>query len=120
MNTELEKIDEIRRRFRVSYEDAQAALTSASGDLVGALAVVEKDHADRVDLLALGAEMADEVQKLIGGKPIKKLRVKYGNRLVTESPVALKAAAALAVGLAAVFISKLVIEIERGEEEVVV
>jgi len=119
MDSELEKIDIIRSRFRLSYEDARKALNAASGDVVTALVAIEKDPppADRADLVALGAEMADEVQRLVAGGPIKKLRLKYGNRLLTETPVALTAAAALAVGLAAVLISKLVIEVDKGEEE---
>ena len=117
MNKELEKIDIIRNRFKVSYEDARKALSDTSGDVIGALAALEKTHGSSMDLLALGAEVADEVQKLIGGGPIRRLRVKYGNRLLTETPVALTAVAALAVGLSAILISKLIIEVDRGEEE---
>ena len=119
MNNELEKIDFLRSRFRVSYDEARKALANADGDVIGALAIVEKDNVQSVDLFALGAEVAEEVRKLIDGSPIRKLRVKYGNKLVTETPVALTALAALAVGVAAVLISKLVIEVERGEEEAI-
>ena len=117
MDSELEKIDTIRSRFKVGYEDARKALNAASGDVVKALAGMEKKHTGGVDILALGAEVADEVQKLTGGGPIRRLRVKYGNKLLTETPVVLTAAAALAVGIAAVLISRLVIEIDKGEEE---
>jgi len=117
MDSELEKIEFIRSKFRVSYEDARKALNNASGDIVGALAAIEKEHSDRTGLLVLGVEMADEMRKLANGGPIRRLRVKYGNKLVTETPVALTAAAALAVGFAAILISKLVIEVDKGEEE---
>jgi len=62
------------------------------------------------------AQAADEVKKLVAGGPFRKLRVKYGDRLIHETPVAFTAAVALAVGLAAVIITKLVVEVDRGEE----
>lgn len=118
MNNELEKIDVIRSRYKVSYEEARNVLSCAEGDLVSALVAIEKSpQSTGTDLLSLGAEMADEVQRLVGSGPISKLRVKYGSKLVAEMPVALTAAAALAVGVAAVLISRLIIEVERGEGE---
>ena len=115
MENELEKIDILRSRFRIGYEDARKALSDASGDVVVALATVEKGRSGRKDLLVLGAEIAAEVQKVISGGPIKKLRVKYGSKIIHESPVALTAAAAAAVALAALLITKLVIEVDKGD-----
>ena len=117
MDNELEKIDAIRSRMRVSYAEARKALDEASGDVVNALEKLESGQGRRTDLLALGVELADEVQKVVNGGPIRKLKVRYGERTVVETPVALTALAALAVGLAAVLISKLIIEVEKGEEE---
>jgi len=118
MDDELAKIDILRNRFKIGYKEARDVLNAASGDVIEALATLEKNQppADRADLLALGAEMADEVQRLTSNGPIKRLRVKYGNKLITETPVALTAAAALAVGVAAILISKLIIEVDKGEE----
>lgn len=115
MDSELEKIDIIRSRFKVGYEDARNALTNAQGDVIGALSSLENE--DRADLVALGVEMADEMQKLLAGGPIKKLRVKYGGKLLAEKSVALTAAAAVAVGVAAILISRLIIEVDRDEGE---
>lgn len=116
MEGELEKIDVLRSRYRIGYDEARCALNEASGDVVTALATIEGSRSGRLDLLALGAEIADEVQKVISGGPIKKLRIKYGNKLLHETPVAYTAAAAAAIGLAALLITKLVIEVEKGEE----
>lgn len=116
MDGELEKIDILRSRFRIGYDEARDALNGASGDVVTALATLDKNRGNRTDLLVLGAEIADEVQKIVSGGPIKKLRIKYGNKLLHETPVALTAAVAAAVGLAALLITRLVIEIEKGEE----
>lgn len=118
MDNELAQIDIIRRRFKVSYEEARDALNAASGDIVGALATLEKrlPQLDKPDMLALCAETADEVNKLVSGGPIRSLRIKYGNKLLKETPVALTAVAAVAVAVIAVLVSKLVIEVEKGEE----
>ena len=113
---ELEKIDILRSRFKIGYEDARKALAATSGDVVGALAAIERNGAGRKDLMALGVEIADEAKKLVAGGPFRKLRLKYGDRVIHETPVALTAAAALAVGLAAIVITKLVIEVDKGEQ----
>ncbi|MHB1001101.1 MAG: UBA domain-containing protein [Armatimonadota bacterium] len=118
MNNELEKIDIIRSRFKVTYDEARDALNAASGDLIHALAIIEKGESTGTDLLSIGAEIVDEVQNIISSGSIKKLRVKYGNRVLTEKPVVLKAAAAVAVAIAAILITKLVIEVDKDEEEV--
>ena len=117
MESELEKIDAIRSRFRVGYDEAAQALAATDGDVVKALVGFERRHGTRPDLLALGMELVDEAQRTAAGSPIKRLKIKYGDRTVTDSPVTLTAAAALAVGVAAVLISKLVIELVKDEEE---
>ena len=117
MNDQLDKIDIIRSRFKVTYEDAGNALAAADGDLITALAIVERCNQSDGDLIALGVEVVDEVHKLVGRGPIKRLRIKFGNRILTEKSVALTAAATLAVALTAVLITRLVIEVDRGEEE---
>lgn len=116
MDGELEKIDIPRSRFRIGYDEARDTLNGASGDVVTALATLGKNRGNRTDLLALGAEIASEVQKIVSGGPIKKLKIKYGNKLLHETPVAVTAAVAVAVGLAALLITRLVIEVEKGEE----
>lgn len=74
-------------------ENAVAAGTSNALDLV-------------IDLL-------EDVQKMIsGGKP-KRMKIKFGNRIIADMPVALTAAAAFAAGLAAILLTKLAIEVEH-------
>ncbi|MCL5104643.1 MAG: hypothetical protein M1133_11110 [Armatimonadetes bacterium] len=56
-------------------------------------------------------DVLEDIQGLASkGRP-KALRVKFGDKTVAEVPIALTAAAALGAGLAAVLLSKLVIEI---------
>jgi hypothetical protein len=79
---------------------------------VKALVTLEKS---RPDLLAIGIEVLDDVQKLMEAGAARSVRVKFGGRTVAEYPVALTAAAAFIVGVAAVLVSKCSIEIEREE-----
>lgn len=112
VQTELEKLDAIRSRMDVSYEEAREALNQADGDLVQALVNLEKGKGD---LLSVGIELLDDIQRLMESGTVNKVRIKFGGRTITEYPVALTAFAALAVGLAAVIISKATIEIEQEE-----
>lgn len=115
MCNELEKIDVLRDRFRITYEEAQDALSTAGGDVVQALVALEKKYPsdDKPDLLTLGAEVASEVQRLVSGGPVRRLKLRYGNKLLSDTPVTLSATLALLVGLAAVIINKLAIEVEK-------
>ncbi len=116
MESDLEKIDAIRARFKVGYAEAAQSLSSAEGDVVNALVSLEKKGGVQANLVAIGMEMVDEAQRIISGAPVKRLRIRYGDRTVTDTPIALTAAATLAIGVMAVLISKLVIQLERGEE----
>jgi hypothetical protein len=111
--TELEKLDAIRSRLCVSYEDAKRALDQTGGDVVAALAELEKSGHD---LFSLSAEILDDVQKLIGAASAKKLRIKFGGRLVKEIPLALTATTAFILGFAVVLVTKASLEIEREQQ----
>jgi len=88
-------------------------LDDAGGDVVTALTRLE---ANSYDLLSLSAEILDEAQKLIGAKAPKRLRVKFGGRMVKEFPLALTATAAFVLGMAAVLITKASLEIDREQD----
>jgi len=63
--------------------------------------------------LDLVIDLLEDVQKMIsGGKP-KRMKIKFGNRIIADMPVALTAAAAFAAGLAAILLTKLAIEVEH-------
>lgn len=66
-----------------------------------------------VDALDMAIEVLEDLQARISAGVPKAVRVKLGEKTVAEFPVALTAVAALAVGLTAVLISKLTIEIDH-------
>ena len=109
-NDDLEKLDAIRERLDVSYDEARKALVEADGDVVEALASLEKRQRD---IITMVAELMDEIGKLLESTPAKKVRLKLGRKVVAEIPVALTAAAGFLLGLAAVFITKAAVELEK-------
>ena len=112
---ELDKIDSIRNRMNVSYDAAHQALQKTNGDVISALAQLEQNQ--RPDLLQLASELFGQVESFLHGGTIRKLRLRYGDKVITEIPLAATAAAAVLVGAAAIFISKTQVEIERDESE---
>ena len=109
-NDDLEKLDTIRERLDVSYDEAKKALVEADGDVIEALASLEKRQRD---IITIVAELMDEIGKLLESTPARKVRLKLGHKVVAEIPVALTAAAGFLLGLAAVFITKAAVELEK-------
>jgi hypothetical protein len=99
--------------MHVGYEEARSALEASRGDVVAALARLEQTHPPRSDLLTVGGEIMDEVQRLLDRGVVRKIRVKLGRRTLKEIPVSLTALGALTVGLVAVLISLFAVELER-------
>ena len=118
MSVDLSQVDLVRERLHVSYDEARAALEQANGDVVAALAHLErsKQTSGASDLISVTADLLDEVQRLLDAGVIRRIRIKLGNRTLREIPVSLTAVGALAVGLLAVLVSRFVIELERDNE----
>jgi Domain of unknown function (DUF4342) len=120
MSVDLAKVDQIRERMRCTYGEARDALQDASGDVVTALANLEKKSAGGDDILALSSELVEDVQRLLELGPIRRLRVRIGEHVLREVPVAATAVGAIVLGLLAVLASRLTIDLIRdpiSEEE---
>jgi hypothetical protein len=65
------------------------------------------------DLLTVGADLLDEVERLLRAGAIRKIRVRLGNRTLKVIPVSLTAIGAVLIGLLAVLVTQFVIELER-------
>jgi hypothetical protein len=96
----------------VSYEEASTALNEAGGDVVAALTRLEQTRGPS-DLLTVGADLLDEVERLLRAGAIRKVRVRLGNRTLKEIPVSLTAVGAVLIGVIAVLVTRFVIELER-------
>jgi predicted NBD/HSP70 family sugar kinase len=112
VSVDLRKVDQVRERMGVSYEEASSALTEAGGDVVAALTHLEQTKSPS-DLLTVGADLLDEVERLLRAGAIRKIRVRLGNRTLKEIPVSLTAVGAVLIGVLAVLVTRFVIELER-------
>ncbi|MFW5979767.1 MAG: DUF4342 domain-containing protein [Halanaerobiales bacterium] len=89
----LEKIDLIKERFNVSYEEADIALEESDGDLVSALISLEnqkqeKDREDKTEYKVKGQELIEKIKELIKKGNIKKITVRNEQgETVLEIPV---------------------------------
>jgi hypothetical protein len=120
MPVELNQLDQVRERTRCSYEEARNALQEANGDVVNALVSLERRSAEGGDLTAIAAELVDDAQRLLDLGPIRKVRFRLGERVLREVPVSVTAVGAVAIGLVAVLLSRLRIDLIRdsySEEE---
>ena len=68
------------------------------------------------DALDVAVGLLEDIQKIVGKGRAKKLKVRLGDRIIAEMPLALTAVAAVATGLAAVLLTKLTIEIEHEDQ----
>ena len=113
-NLSLDQVDEIRARTNVSYEKAIEALKKADGDLLQALVLAERGKKESGEgVVSLVGELVDSLTDLAKEGETSKLRVKLGDRVVKEVPLAAGAAAGLILSLAAVLLTRCVIEVVR-------
>jgi hypothetical protein len=113
VSVDLSHVDLLRERMNVGYEEARAALEATHGDVVAALARLEQASLQRNDLMTVGTEIIDDVQRLLDAGIIRRVRVKLGNRTLREFPVSPTTLGAVAIGLLAVLITRLAIEVDR-------
>ncbi|NLZ43322.1 MAG: DUF4342 domain-containing protein [Clostridia bacterium] len=112
----LEKIEEIRRRFPVSYEKARQVLEETSGNLVEALILLEKRTKN-----GHSRELIEKLQKLWEEGNRSKIRVRKGNEVLVEVPVTAGVAGALLaphltlVGAVAALAAKYRIEVDKAD-----
>ena len=90
----LEKIDLIRNRLNVSYNEANEALENCDGDVVSALIELEEKEKDvnkdfeKEDIHVMGNELIDKIKDIIREGNVKKITVKNEDgESVLEIPV---------------------------------
>lgn len=90
--TELEKIDLLRERLGVNYDEAMNALNLAQGDVIKALADLErKTTASKEEWKERGREVWDDVQDKLGDFNRTRINLKRHDRtfLSVSAPVGL-------------------------------
>lgn len=91
-------------QIEASLADSAEATTKES---------ISASAARAADALDVVIDVLEDIQKVISSGRPKKLRIRFGDKVVAEIPIALTAALAVGAGLAAVMLSKLTIEIEH-------
>lgn len=120
----LDKIDLVRKRMNVNYEEAKMALDSVDWDVVEAIVKIEKDQQSRKEeFLVRGNELVEKVKELVKKGNITKIRVKQDDKVLVEVPVtagvvgAVLAPQLAVIGAVAALVSKCTVEIERANPE---
>lgn len=124
----LEKIDIIRQRFGVSYEEAKSALEENDGDLVNTLIQMERNKKGFSESARdKGNDLLDTIKDIIEKGNVNRIKVKKGRKVLVDIPVSAGVAAGaislvympiLAIGAVTAIVADLKIEIERPNGEV--
>lgn len=134
MDEELEKIDLLRERFAVSYEEAKKVLDEVKGDVVEALIRLEnrrrKPSLDRIGQEKVQGAL-NWLRDVIEKGRVTKIRLKKDNQTIVEIPASVGAVGVIAIlasplvavltgiGAVSALINRYTLEIERpgGETE---
>jgi len=79
-------VDEVRKRLDASYEEALVGLDEADGDLVKALAAIERRRREREEAMESGELIGRAVGMAREGK-LSSMKVKLGERVVRRVPL---------------------------------
>jgi len=120
MSDSLEKIDQIRARFNVSYEEAKKVLDAADGDVVQALIALENRGTDWTEKVQVtGGELVNKIRDVIRQGNVRKVVVRQDDRILFELPLTLGAIGAIiapqlaAVGAIAALVAHCTVEIQH-------
>lgn len=120
----LEKIDIIRERMNVSYEEAKTVLEASNWDIVDALIKLEQSERNRKEeIFVRGNELVEKVKELVKKGNVNKIKVKQDDKVLIEIPVtagvvgALLAPQLAIIGAVATLVSRSTIEIEKNNQE---
>jgi hypothetical protein len=119
----IEKIDMVRGRMDVTYEEAKLALEATNWDVVEAIIQIERDEKDRKEeIFVRGNELVEKIKEIVRKGNINRLRVKQDDTILIEIPVTAGVVGALVapqlaiIGAVAALVSKCTVEIERRDE----
>ncbi|MGE5508121.1 MAG: DUF4342 domain-containing protein [Chitinophagales bacterium] len=120
--SDLEKVDILRERGRLSYQEARDLLVECGGDVIDALVRLEqKGNFTKEKIYAKGTDIVDKVKEIIRQGNVTKIRVKTKDDVILDIPVTAGAAVAVfapylaLLGAVAAIATQCSIEIERAE-----
>ncbi len=117
----LNKIDVLRERADISYEQARQALETHNGSVVDTLVALEQEEKSRREqFFVRGNELVDKVKELLRKANVTKIRVKQDERTILELPVTAGVVGAVVapelaiLAAVAALITKCTVEVERA------
>lgn len=120
----LDKIDILRNRMNVTYEEARTALEVSNWDVVDAIVRVERDERNKKDVLKVrGSELVEKVKEIVRKGNVTKIKVKHGEKILVEVPItagvvgAVLAPELAVIGTVAALVSRCTVEVERFPDQ---
>ena len=117
----LNKIDVLRERADISYEQARQALEIHNGSVVDTLVALEQEEKSRREqFFVRGNEVVDKVKELLRKANVTKIRVKQDERTILELPVTAGVVGAVVapelaiLAAVAALITKCTVEVEHA------
>ncbi len=108
--------DEIRKRLDASYDEILYGLEQGEGDLLRALAAIERQRREERKV-EQGGEIIGRAVGLAKEGRLKGLRVKLGDRTVREVPLPKSVAGAVFGAILSTLLTQLVVELVKGAPE---
>ena len=109
-------VDELRKRLDASYTEALMGLEEAQGDLLHALAAIERMRAERKGAESSG-ELVGQAIALAQEGRLKGLRMKFADRTVRELPLPPGLGGAVLGAVLSTLLSQLKVDLIKAEEE---
>lgn len=109
-------VDEIRKRVDATYEEALMGLEEGEGDLLRALAVIERHRREKEAAEGSGELIGRAVGLAKEGK-LEGLRLKLGDRVLRDLPAPKGVPGAVVGALVSALLSQLTLDLVRKEVE---
>jgi len=107
-------VDEVRQRLDATYEEALAGLEEADGDVLHALAAIERRRRERHEAMESGEIIGRAVGLAKEGK-LSGLEVKLGDRVVRRIPLPRGTGGAVLGAVISTLLSQLSVDLIRKE-----
>ena len=107
-------VDEVRQRLDATYEEALAGLEEADGDILHALAAIERRRRDRHEAMESGEIIGRAVGLAREGK-LSCIEVKLGDRVVRRIPLPKGTGGAVLGAVFSTLLSQLSVDLIRKE-----
>jgi hypothetical protein len=107
-------VDEIRKRLNASYDEALMGLEESDGDMLRALAAIERRRAEQKTAEQSGELFGRAIGLAKEGR-LRGLRVKLADRPVRDLPLPRGLGGALVGELVSTLLSQLTVELIEGE-----